>query len=203
MAAAAGPTANGGAMARSIMAVTATERPASTRERLMDAAVVLFYEHGFHAIGLDRILDEVGVTKTTFYNHFESKDQLILAVLTARDQREMSEWAEFVRQRAGDDPRAQLLAVFDLLEEWFCEAGFPGCMFVNAGAEFPSPNDPIHHAAAAHSRNMLQGLREIAVRAGVADADTLAQQLMVVVSGALVARHIAMEKDAAGVARSA
>src|SRR4030095_10763344 len=73
--------ANGGAMARSIMAVTAVDRPASTREGLMDAAVVLFYVHGFHAIGLDRILADVGVTKTTFYNHFESRDALIVAVL--------------------------------------------------------------------------------------------------------------------------
>lgn len=59
----------------------------SSRERLIQIADRLFYEHGFHAIGIDRVISEVGVTKTTFYNHFESKDDLILAVLDARDQR--------------------------------------------------------------------------------------------------------------------
>jgi len=53
----------------------------STRERLVLAAHDLFYAEGFHAVGLDRILAEVGVTKTTFYNHFASKDDLVLEVL--------------------------------------------------------------------------------------------------------------------------
>ncbi|MCA9281267.1 MAG: helix-turn-helix transcriptional regulator [Phycisphaerales bacterium] len=71
-------------MAKAIWSVAPRARASETRERLLDAAAMLFYEHGFHAIGLDAILEEVGVTKTTFYNHFASKDELIVAVLLDR-----------------------------------------------------------------------------------------------------------------------
>ena len=73
-------------MGRSIWAISpAAQKAASTRERLLDVAAPLFYERGFHAIGIDNIIDGVGVTKTTFYNPFESKDALELAwSLTSR-----------------------------------------------------------------------------------------------------------------------
>jgi len=50
----------------------------------------MFFRTGFHSVGLDAILAEVGVTKTTFYNHFESKNQFISEVLRRPDRREHS-----------------------------------------------------------------------------------------------------------------
>lgn len=174
----------------------------SSRERLIQIADRLFYEHGFHAIGIDRVISEVGVTKTTFYNHFESKDDLILAVLDARDQREISEWMETMRSRAGGDPRRQLLVLFDIMHEWYTQEDFRGCMFINAAAQFPAPNDPIHVAAGKHGEHLYGQLREIAIKAGAAEPDLLTSQLMLVVSGALVTQHSAKSQEAAAAARA-
>lgn len=174
----------------------------SSRDALIEIAARLFYEHGFHAVGIDRIISEVGVTKTTFYNHFESKDDLIVEVLKWRDEVEMRELIDAMRQRAGDDPRALLLALFDVLDDWFRDEGFKGCIFVNAAVEFPSPHDPVHHAAAAHRTNVRREIVAILRRAGTADADSLADQITMLVSGALITRHVAFDLGAARTARA-
>ena len=176
---------------------------AATRDKLIETAMNLFYLNGFHAVGLDQIIDEVGVTKTTFYNHFESKDELILAVLETRDNIEREEWVQAMHDRGGDDPRAQLLALFDLLNDWFSESGFRGCMFMNAAAEFPSPNDPIHQAAAVHGRLVAKQLRELCIRAAADNPDLLTKRLMLLVAGAVAARHVDMDPDSASDAREA
>ena len=176
---------------------------AGTRDRLIETAMSMFYQHGFHAIGIDRIIDEVGVTKTTFYNHFESKDELILAVLDARDTIQTRDWMRITRAKGGDEPRAQMLAMFDLLAEWFQETGFRGCMFINAAVEFPSPNDPIHLAAAKHGKHLGKEVQQLAHRAGASDPDLLTKRLMMLMSGALIARHVDMDLTAAFNARAA
>lgn len=158
----------------------------SSRERIISTAMRLFYDHGFHATGLDQILDEVGVTKTTFYKHFESKDALIMAVLHERDLRETAEWITAIEQRHGHDARSRLLGFFDLLVEWFQRPDFKGCMFMKATAEFPDPLDPINVAASRHGTSLLKIMRDLAHRAGAADPDSLAAQLMMLLQGAIV-----------------
>ncbi len=160
-----------------------------TRERLISEANTLFYEHGFHAIGLDRVLDAAGVTKTTFYNHFESKDDLVIAVLVERDRKELTEWLGIMHAKGGADPRARILALFDLLEDWLADPQFKGCMFLKAQAEYPAPNDPVHRAALVHGANLHEALRQHAMLASATDPGTLASQLMMVVAGAIVTRQ--------------
>lgn len=175
----------------------------STRDRLIEEATTLFYNHGFHAVGLDRVIDAAGVTKTTFYNHFESKDDLIVEVLHRRDQTEMSAWRQWMRERGGVDPRGQILSLFDLLREWFRDEAFRGCMFMNAAVEFPAPNDPVHVAAARHSEHLYAELRRLAVDAEADDADLVARQVLMLLSGALLARHVSLDTTAADTARAA
>jgi len=126
--------------------------PKNARDRLLDTAIDLFYANGFHAVGLDAILDETGVTKTTFYKYYESKDDLILEALRKRDAWELEAWQRAVEKIAGDDPRMKLLALFDVMDLWFNDPSFGGCLFLNAAAEYPDPRDPIHQAAAEHKK---------------------------------------------------
>jgi AcrR family transcriptional regulator len=175
----------------------------STREMLIATATDLFYQHGFHAVGLDQIITRVGVTKTTFYNHFESKDDLIIAVLHERDERERAEWMSIIQNKGGGDPKLEILALFDLLEEWLASPEFRGCMFMKASTEYPSPRDPVHQAAMVHGESLLREVRARAHKGGAADPDALAGQLMLLLTGAIVSRTARPEPDRGKAARAA
>ena len=175
----------------------------STRERFITVANRLFFERGFHATGLDQVIEEVGVTKTTFYKHFESKDDLAIAVLHERDKHELAEWLGEMAKRGRGDAAAEILVLFDLVEEWLGRPDFSGCMFLKAASEYPEPNDPVHQAAMIHGQNLYRELELRATRAGALDAKGLASQLMLVLTGAVLARHETGQPDRARSARSA
>jgi AcrR family transcriptional regulator len=167
----------------------------------MHTAYELFSRDGFHGVGMDRILNVVGVSKQTFYNHFESKEDLMLAVLHHRSRYEIDVFQQSLRQHGGLDPAARLYALWDVLDEWFNHDEFRGCIFLTAAVEFPSANEPAHQAASAHSRAIQDMLLELATLAGAEDPQLLAENLMVLVDGSLVVRHVMGNPNAAHIAR--
>lgn len=175
----------------------------STRERLIDAATELFFQHGFHAVGLDQILGEVGVTKTTFYNHFDSRDALIEAVIARQDQIELTDWWSRIAEWAGDDPRAQLEAIFEVMHAWLGGESFRGCLFIAAAVEFPNPHDPAHSAAARHMQRLCKEIEKRAAAAGARDPQALAEDMMTLILGALTQRLVNNDLNAARVAERA
>jgi AcrR family transcriptional regulator len=173
----------------------------NARDRLLDTAIDLFYTHGFHVIGLDRILAETGVTKTTFYKHFESKDDFVVAAIERRDAWESKAWARAIKKIAGNDPRKHLLAVFDVLDTWFNAPDFGGCIFLNAAAEFPDPRDPAHLAASAYKKRTRDNFRDLARKANLTDPETFADQYTALVEGTLILRHVHHNNGAARLAK--
>lgn len=179
--------------------------PKTGRERLVAAAVELFYRHGFGAIGIDRVIATAGVTKSTFYKHFESKDDLMVAAVERRDEWEMQAWSQAVRKLAGDDPVRQILAMLDVMDLWFNDPDFLGCMFTNSALEFPNPNDPVHKAAAVYKRRTRDVRRDLALTAGAdpVSAETFADCYTALIDGALILRQVHGRNDAARVIRPA
>ncbi|MBX3390430.1 MAG: TetR/AcrR family transcriptional regulator [Phycisphaeraceae bacterium] len=175
--------------------------PTTGRDRLIAAGIELFYREGFQAVGLDRVIEHAGVTKTTFYKHFEAKDDLVLACVRARDEWEMQAWDRAARKLGGDDPRSQLVAFFDVLDVWFNDPEFHGCMFINVASEFSDKRDPIHKAGAEHKRKVRDFFRDLAVKAGATHPDDFADHYTILVDGTLVLRHVHGRDDAAQVAR--
>ncbi len=173
----------------------------TARDRIIRAAHDLFYRVGFHTVGLDAILYEVGVTKTTFYNHFESKDDLVRAVLQWHDRWWQETFRDMLKRHGGDSPRGQLLAVPDALAELFTRDDYNGCFFVNVAVQFPQPHDPAHEAAAAHKHAMESIIRELAGYAGADDAATFAREMSLILEGAYVTRQVTRNTDTANVAR--
>ena len=173
----------------------------STRERLLAAADDLFYRDGFHAVGLDRVLSEAGVTKTTFYNHFESKESLVLSLLQERDRWWREEFVRLLRERGGEDPRGQIIAIVDVLQHLFSSETFNGCIFISVSAEFPLPHDPVHQAAREHKSMMEMILRDLALRAGATDAVAMSEQLAMLMEGAYVTFQVSRTPRAAEIAR--
>ena len=159
------------------------------RDHLVDTALKLFNRDGYHATGIDKILAESGVAKMTLYKHFRSKDELILAALRLRDER-FRNWFMRAVERRGRTPRDRLLAIFDAMEEWFRNEECPGCMFINASAEFAKNDDPIHAVAAEHKRLLFGYIRDLATAAGAKNPEELAQGLMLLREGAVALARI-------------
>jgi AcrR family transcriptional regulator len=172
-----------------------------TRERLIQTAHDLFYSEGFHTVGLDRILQDVGVTKTTFYNHFESKDDLILAVLEWHDAWWRQTFMQMLRDHGGDTPRGQLTCIFDAIDDMLASDGFNGCIFINVAVHFPRAHDPAHQAAAAHKRAMGDILRELAGYAGATDPAAFAEEMSLLLEGSYVTRQVSGNPETAAIAR--
>jgi AcrR family transcriptional regulator len=175
--------------------------PAQGRDRLVGVAMHLFYRHGINAVGLDWVLAEAGVSKTTFYKHFKSKDELVVATLEARDAWEMGAWREAVRVLVGQAPERQLLGLIDVLDILFNDPAFLGCQFINAAAEFPNPDDAVHRVAMSHKRANRDWVRDLAAAADVRDPDGFADAYTVIFEGALVLRQVHDRNDAARAVR--
>jgi AcrR family transcriptional regulator len=170
----------------------------SARERLLDAADELFYEHGVNTVGIDRVIERAGVAKASLYATFGSKDELIRAYLQRRHERRRALIDEaFARC---EQPRERLLAIFDVLGELVARRGTRGCAFVNAGSEAP-PGGAIEQATDAYRAWVRELFCENAEAAGAADPDTLADQLTLLYHGAAVCAR--MDHGSAGVAAAA
>jgi AcrR family transcriptional regulator len=172
----------------------------SKREELIEKALISFYRNGFHATGMDMIVEESGISKTSIYNHFKTKEDLILAVLRLRDEK-FRNWLYRRMEALAPDPKGRLLAMFDALGEWFGEADFKGCMFVKASSEYQNPEHPIHKQSAEHKRIIEGYLYSLASEAGFENPLMVARQLMLLKEGATVTAQLRPDEDAALEAR--
>jgi len=173
------------------------EAPRNTRERILFVAMDLFYTYGFHAVGLDQILADAELTKTTFYNHFESKDELAKAAIALRDEWESNAFKRALHEKAGYDPRELLLACFGVLDDWFNEPRYQGCLFLMAMADYPLPSHPVHAAAAHHYLLTRDEVEKMATAAGVKDPQKLAVQWTQLIIGAVAAYLLDRDESAA------
>jgi AcrR family transcriptional regulator len=174
--------------------------------RILDVASELFYAHGIHAVGVDTIAAESGVTKRTLYDRFGSKDALVAAYLQERDERWRARVTAAVE--AQDEPARRALAPFTVLADWVAEgtgsttgpaplrSASRGCAFVNAFAELDDPGHPARPVIDDEKRWLRALFATELARAGVADPDGLALQLLVLHEGALVTHAVAAEPGA-------
>jgi AcrR family transcriptional regulator len=161
----------------------------SKRDELVQKALQTFYRNGFQATGMDMLAAETGISKTSMYKHFRTKDDLILAVLRLRDE-QFRNWLFRRLEDLADTPRGQLIALFDALGEWFKEPGFCGCMFIKASSEYQDASHPIYRQVADHKIMLGNHLRDLAEKAGASQALALSRQLLLLKEGAIVAAHL-------------
>lgn len=172
------------------MPVKAASPAATTpkRDHLLDTADRLFYRDGFHAVGIDTILAEAGLAKMTLYHHFASKEELIVASLERRG-------AAILRAReaalaaAGTSPRKRLLALFDSFEAWFTSRDFNGCAFIRAAGEYPELDSPVHQVVVRQKQATRTLLEQLLDEMEVPGAAVLAEQIQLLLEGAIVMAH--------------
>ena len=161
-----------------------TETP---RERLLRTAGELFYREGIHAVGVDRLVREAGVTRATFYRHFPTKEQLVEAYLRATDTRLRDAVHEAIASGSREDA---LRAVLELVASSTCTASFRGCHFINAAAEYPDSANPVRIAIDDHRRWFRSELAELAALAGHPDPAYAASALVLLHDGTLAGAEL-------------
>lgn len=166
----------------------------SRRDELVRKAFDVFYQNGFHATGMDTLVAETGISKTSMYKYFRTKDELILAVLRYRDESIRNRFTRRIEQMA-KTPAGQMLALFNVLDEWFHDHDFCGCLFIKAGGEYPQARDPIHAQAAEHKRLLLEQFASLAEAAGAPDPRGLSCKLMILKEGSIVLAVLADKEE--------
>jgi AcrR family transcriptional regulator len=172
-----------------------------TRQRLIDASVRRFYRDGFRNVGIDQILSDVGISKTAFYKHFESKEDLMLAALESHNCRLQETFHTLMRERGGPTPLGQLHALIEVVQQIVESDDFQGCIFVNVAMEFPLQHEPAHIAAAQSKQAIEDIVYSVALEAGAADPRALAKELCLIMEGAYVTRHVTGNKQTIDIAR--
>jgi AcrR family transcriptional regulator len=165
------------------MATTAS----SPRERLLATARRLFYGEGIHSVPVDRLVTEAGVTRATFYRHFPAKEDLVEAYLRATDADLRVGVAEALDQAT---PQEAANALLELIGQVTCSAGFRGCHFINASAEYPDPADPVRIAVAEHRVWFQDTVTGLAARAGHPDPEHAGRVMVLLHDGALSAAEL-------------
>ena len=173
----------------------------TTRERLIETAQQRFYRDGFRNVGVDQIYSDVGISKTAFYKHFESKEDLMIAVLEGQQRWLGDTLMAMLKEHGGPTAIGQLRTLFDLVEMVIERQDWHGCIFVNVTMEFPLPHDPVHQAAHQAKQAYVGTVREIAERGGAADPAALARELCLIIEGAYVTRHVTGDKNTIDIAR--
>ena len=162
------------------------------QERILDTADRLFYGQGIRAVGVDTIAAEIGISKRTLYNHFPSKDDLIVAYLSRR-----------LKPAPPSDrpPMEQILGAFDRLERTIATGVFRGCPFVNAVAELKEPAHAANKIALAFKEQRRVWFQELLGRLGIKETESLSMQFQILIDGAIAAAIVRGDPKVAAAAR--
>jgi len=160
-----------------------------TRERILETASDLFYREGAHAVGVDRVVEQAGVAKTSLYRYFRTKDDLIAAFLEREDRAFWARWDGVAQQHRGD-ARAELDAQMEWIGERVVRQNYRGCPQLNMAAEFPDSDHPARIIAASHKRELRRRLKDLAERLQARHPDELAAQLALLINGAFVSSQV-------------
>ena len=168
------------------------------RERILSAAYRMFSQRGIRDVGVEELIAASGVAKATFYKHFRSKQDLVLAFLQRREQLWTWGTVEAGARARGGTADEQLLAIFDVFHDWFAREDFEACSFINVllemGAEHPAGRASVHYLE--HIRAVVAGL---AGEAGLRDTQEFARSWHILMKGSIIS---AAEGDAGAAQRA-
>jgi AcrR family transcriptional regulator len=160
---------------------------AKARDRILSSAYELFARHGIRAVGIDAIIEHSGVARMTLYRHFASKDELVLAFLERRDALWSVAWLQAEVERRAKKPVERLLAIFDVIGEWFKAENYEGCSFINVMLETTERSSAVRAATVMYLERVRQFLEQLAVQAEISDAAAFSRKWQLLMNGSIVA----------------
>lgn len=160
----------------------------SVRDRILNTARELFYREGVRGVGVDTVVAQSGVAKTSLYRWFASKDQLIAAVVEEEAKARWNGWERTAARSAELPPRERLRAHMESIVKFVNHPSYRGCPFMNVTAELPDPQHPARIIAREVSLELRRRLRVLVDAIdGIRDPEQLADHLLLVVDGTLAA----------------
>ncbi len=163
------------------------KRPA--RDRICETARDLFYQRGIRGVGVELIAAEAGTTKMSLYRNFASKDELVAEYLSEQDREFWKQWDLLMEPLKGQ-PRKQVEALFNALCHACSTTETRGCHFANAAVELPDAAHPGRHIILSHNEKLRARLREMSAEMQAREPEALGDALLLLLSGALMARLI-------------
>ncbi|MEP3245666.1 MAG: helix-turn-helix domain-containing protein [Sneathiella sp.] len=172
-----------------------SKKPRETKARILEAASRLFYAEGIRAVSVDLIAEKAGVTKKTLYYHFDSKDTLIAAHLTSRDQPNLRAFQKWFREAEGDLP-SKVQHLFKGVAKSAKHPKWRGCGFLRTAGELVNmPGHPAIKAGAVHKKNVENWLADQLREKGCLHADQTARQVIVLMDGVFAVMMVHFDTD--------
>lgn len=165
---------------------------ADARERIVHTAYELFARRGIRDVGINELINRAGVAKATFYRHFASKDELVLAFLEQRDRVWTVDLVIADARRRGGTPTEQLLAIFDVFGDWFRRDDFEACSFINILLEMGA-NHPLGRASIDYLAKIRGHVKQLAEEAGLRETEDFSRSWHILMKGSIIS---AAEGDA-------
>lgn len=166
-----------------VQSEAASAAKAPVRDRILETASRLFYKHGVHAVGVDLVVKESGIAKTSLYRHFGNKDSLVAAFLEAEDADFWRQWEAIAEAHQGK-PAAELDTYLEWMRVRLCRPGYRGCPQLNVVAELADQDHPARRVAKAHKDRMRRHFSALAERLGLSEPDSVGAQLAMAFDGA-------------------
>lgn len=166
------------------------------REHLINTAISLFCQYGYHATGIDKILSTAGVSKKTMYVHFRSKEELIYAALKKYDGIFRNNFMKEV-EKTSSTPEERILGIFDVAGAWFNDNNFFGCMFINAVGEYSEQGSPIRDISKQFKQLMWDYIASLVQDAGIKDYKPVTDEICILIDGAIVTAQVSNKPEAA------
>lgn len=170
----------------------------TVRDRILFTATGLFYREGVRAVGIDRIIAEAETAKATFYRHFKSKDDLVLAYLQLRHEMWMRWFVDRLETACRRDAPA-FERVGQVLADWFREPDFRGCSFINVLAE-GVPSGEVLSLVQSHKTDLQDALQALAQCVEHPAPLEAAEEALMIVEGAIVRAQMSRDPSLAMVA---
>jgi AcrR family transcriptional regulator len=155
------------------------------REMLLSTAAKLFYKQGYSNTGINQIVEEAGVAKSSLYQHFNTKEDLLLAYLEETGAQTMAALQDAASKHK--QPKVQVVAIFDYLEELVKQPELYGCRFLNIVYEMPCNNDHLRVKIKAQKDSVRALFSQILLPI---NKESLADELYTLFEGALIGNKI-------------
>jgi len=173
-----------------------SQRAPWAKQRILDTANELFYSEGIRLVGVDRLISASEVTKATFYKHYRSKDNLIIAYISNRHAHDKDVAEQLIRESAG--ALEAINGIVALIVASLQRPGFRGCVYLNAAAEYPNHDDPVRQLVESHRDWYSTMIEDLLARAGHPLPGEGADEFVVARDGAMTGGYAGDPVAAAG-----